>query len=299
LNVFANGTTADGTQVNANFNSLIAAGNNINSTNIGSLGVYANQIIPTTAAQATFGGVLAYTFPAGLNVTAGLVANGTFVANVGILTTEITLSALVATPVGNQASIGTDGGTQLIARATGYAFQTAAGANLFQIPASGMITAGLFGPATISSTGFINSAATASSGALVLGGTTSSVAFTFDGTKFNFTNTAGASTANITVSTGAYVQTSDSRLKQNVAVLTYGLSEINALRPVEFNWIDGNAASIGFIAQELALVIPEAVAVVDEKTGIMGVSDSTITPVVVRSIQELSAAFNAYVAAHP
>jgi hypothetical protein len=71
LNVFVNGTTADGTQVNANFNSLIAAGNNINSTNIGSLGVYANQIIPTTAGQATFGGSLAYTFPAGVNVVNG------------------------------------------------------------------------------------------------------------------------------------------------------------------------------------------------------------------------------------
>jgi hypothetical protein len=59
---FVNGTVADGTQVNANFSAIVAAGNNINASNIGGLGIYAANIIPTTITQGTFGGTQPYTF---------------------------------------------------------------------------------------------------------------------------------------------------------------------------------------------------------------------------------------------
>lgn len=64
-NVLTNGTPADANQVMANFNALASGVNNIDNTNIGSSGIYASQIIPTTAAQATFGGTtVGYTFVA-------------------------------------------------------------------------------------------------------------------------------------------------------------------------------------------------------------------------------------------
>ena len=52
---------------------------------------------------------------------------------------------------------------------------------------------------------------------------------------------------------------SDSRLKKNVVTLDKGLSEINSLRPVSFNWIDGYCEAekdtlYGFLAQEVQTV---------------------------------------------
>lgn len=61
-NVFTNGTSADANQVNANFSSLQSCGNNIDHTNIGSLGIYATQIVPLSVGQAVFGGSFGYAF---------------------------------------------------------------------------------------------------------------------------------------------------------------------------------------------------------------------------------------------
>jgi hypothetical protein len=58
---FVNGTVAQAGQVNANFQALL----NCLST------IYASDIIPTSAAQATFGGTLQYNFPAGVAVAGG------------------------------------------------------------------------------------------------------------------------------------------------------------------------------------------------------------------------------------
>lgn len=59
---FVNGTIADATQVDADFNAVVAVVNGIDFVNIGANGIYANQILPTNLAQATFGGVVGYQF---------------------------------------------------------------------------------------------------------------------------------------------------------------------------------------------------------------------------------------------
>lgn len=75
-NTFVNGQVADAGQVNANFSALQGCGNNIDHNNIGSLGIYASQIIPTTVGQAIFGGSLQYQFPSGIQGYA-VALNGT------------------------------------------------------------------------------------------------------------------------------------------------------------------------------------------------------------------------------
>ena len=70
-NTFTAGTSALASQVNANFTSLQSCGNNIDHTNIGTAGIYASQIVPDTAAHATFGGTTAYTFASGLTISGG------------------------------------------------------------------------------------------------------------------------------------------------------------------------------------------------------------------------------------
>lgn len=55
------------------------------------------------------------------------------------------------------------------------------------------------------------------------------------------------------------IETSDARLKANVEEMTSSLEKILNLRPVLFSWKNENDLSGGFIAQDVANIIPEAV----------------------------------------
>lgn len=58
------------------------------------------------------------------------------------------------------------------------------------------------------------------------------------------------------------IQTSDARMKKDIQGLTSGLDKVMRLRPVSYSWINpknGAGQQIGFIAQEVEQVIPEAV----------------------------------------
>jgi hypothetical protein len=93
----------------------------------------------------------------------------------------------------------------------------------------------------------------------------------------------------------AYNTSSDYRLKENVAPMTTGLATIDALKPVTYDWISDKSVGEGFIAHELAEVIPLAVtgekdAVDDDgKPRHQGVDYSKIVVHLVAAIQELSA----------
>ncbi|MGA1353155.1 MAG: tail fiber domain-containing protein, partial [Ilumatobacteraceae bacterium] len=102
---------------------------------------------------------------------------------------------------------------------------------------------------------------------------------------------------------------SDARLKDNVVDATDGLNVITALRPVRFDWKSGygndRTNQLGFIAQEVEAVFPEAVSewAMDEPTGEVDEDGKPITekvdyktvgpgaliPVLVKAIQELEA----------
>jgi len=123
------------------------------------------------------------------------------------------------------------------------------------------------------------------------------------------------SSGNIGAPSGTNIyNASDIRLKQNVATITDGLNKIMGLNPVKFNWInnfveDENDKDIlGFVAQEVQNIIPEAVEnfggssiTVGETTveNPLRVNEKFIIPVLVKAIQELKAEFDAYKATHP
>lgn len=73
-NTFVTGTTINAAPFNTNFSAVATAVNNIDATNIGAVGLYASNLLPTNAAQATFGGTTTYTFPAALNVGSNAIA---------------------------------------------------------------------------------------------------------------------------------------------------------------------------------------------------------------------------------
>jgi hypothetical protein len=114
-----------------------------------------------------------------------------------------------------------------------------------------------------------------------------------------------ASNGNIGAPSGSNIyNASDARLKKNISTTTYGLNTISALNPVKFNWVDGfeptedSKDMLGFIAQEVQAVLPEAVESFGGNSITIGntvidnplrVNEKFIIPVLVKAIQELKA----------
>jgi len=83
------------------------------------------------------------------------------------------------------------------------------------------------------------------------------------------------------------IQTSDVRLKRGIINLKYGLSQVMQLRPVSFQWKNGdNATHLGLIAQEVDAVMPEAVQKSADANAPLGMNYSTLIPVLIKAIQE-------------
>ena len=94
-------------------------------------------------------------------------------------------------------------------------------------------------------------------------------------------------------------QTSDIRLKNNLGSVSYGLTEINQINPIKFSFKkdESNRQQIGFSAQDIKSIIPEAVfnsgcsyniegTQVDDTLGMDYVA---LVPVLVNAVKELSA----------
>lgn len=109
----------------------------------------------------------------------------------------------------------------------------------------------------------------------------------------------------IAAGTGVYSNVSDMRVKTNVKIINDGLEKVMAMRPVSydfhtsrtlrdgvvtFNKNDKTIKTIGFLAQELAKVVPEAVIIPkDPANELYNVSYATVVPVLTKAIQEQQA----------
>jgi len=81
-------------------------------------------------------------------------------------------------------------------------------------------------------------------------------------------------------------QISDRRLKSNIIPLTGALSTVCELQGVHYDM--AGKRTVGFIAQEVAEVVPQAVTTMPD--GLMAVDYSKLMPIVVEAIKELAAA---------
>lgn len=91
---------------------------------------------------------------------------------------------------------------------------------------------------------------------------------------------------------------SDARLKENIADISYGIETIKQLQPRQFNFISNPAETVlGFVAQELRPVVPEAVSGIEQEYSdddtpqeraqkSLGVAKDTLIPVLVKALQE-------------
>ena len=91
------------------------------------------------------------------------------------------------------------------------------------------------------------------------------------------------------IGASSWVYNSDRRVKENISDVVNGLDLVSKLKPKHFDYINGAKNNLGFIAQEVQELIPQAVTISDEKTGILGLKTDFIIPYLVKSIQELSA----------
>lgn len=100
----------------------------------------------------------------------------------------------------------------------------------------------------------------------------------------------------ITTSATAYNTSSDYRLKENVAEVDAPISRLMQLKPCSFNFkVDPDNRVNGFLAHELAEVVPNAVTGVkdevdeDGKPVYQGVDHSKLVPLLVAAVQALTA----------
>jgi hypothetical protein len=103
----------------------------------------------------------------------------------------------------------------------------------------------------------------------------------------------------VTTTGTTFNSTSDYRLKEAVAPLSGGLARVNALKPSIYNWKSNGSTGEGFLAHELAEVVPAAVTgekdAVNEDGSIkaQSIDMSRVVPILVAAIQELTAEVNA------
>jgi len=115
--------------------------------------------------------------------------------------------------------------------------------------------------------------------------TTSQVFIDF--TINNQNSGSGSITAN-GASQAAFTSWSDKRLKENITDLPNQLSNIMALRPVEFDYKDGSGHQIGFIAQEVQEVYSDIVG--ENAEGYLTISGlGKMESRLIKAIQELEA----------
>jgi hypothetical protein len=82
---------------------------------------------------------------------------------------------------------------------------------------------------------------------------------------------------------------SDLRMKENISNLENGMDLILKMKPKHFDYINGSKNNIGFIAQEIQEIIPQAVSIVDSNTGMLGLKTDFLVPMLVKAVQELKA----------
>jgi hypothetical protein len=191
---------------------------------------------------------------------------------------------------------GDNGGSQIMLGTTNGAEYFYGGTKKLQLDGSGNVisSGGVFrndgGAATLSGNGGYS---------LIDVGTVNGFRYFYNGAmKIQFDG-AGSIYAN------AFINTSDKRLKSEIKDIQYGLKDIMKLNPTQYNILqtreikDGipvinsktpKIKSLGFIAQDVYNIIPEAVhKPADDKNEIWGVDYLKIVPILTKAIQEQQA----------
>jgi hypothetical protein len=106
--------------------------------------------------------------------------------------------------------------------------------------------------------------------------------------QFRYNEAVVVGTIAVTSTTTAYNTSSDYRLKEDLKQIN-GLEKVSAINVYNYKWKSSNDRMDGVLAHELQEVIPYAVTGEKDGEDMQGVDYSKLVPVLVKSIQELSA----------
>ena len=267
LDTFVNGTTINAAPFNSNFGAITTWSTVIDNTNIGPAGLFPNQLLPTTGAQATFGATA---------VGVGY----KFLAN------DATAVPLTVSGVGGQSA-------HILNVTT-----TSGGANAFYVDNNGITTAaflvcsaGALSTPVAFQTGDLTVQRSASTGLINVGGSTNAGSADYNINNANAWSFQHEGVGYAAIFGGAYTNASDAALKSNVQPVVDALTSIGQLKPSSFTWLAYDTPGLGFIAQDVQAVLPMLVST--DKDGSMGVNYDGIIPICVAAIQEMTSKLKA------
>jgi hypothetical protein len=101
-------------------------------------------------------------------------------------------------------------------------------------------------------------------------------------------NPSGGANQYLNNNSAAWINGSDRRLKENIKDIQNGIDIISQLQPVHYQYIkrSGDALHTGFIANDVKLVLPNAVHEIED--GMLGLEQMHIFPYAVQAIKELN-----------
>jgi hypothetical protein len=91
------------------------------------------------------------------------------------------------------------------------------------------------------------------------------------------------------INASAWAYGSDLRIKENISDIKNGLDMVLKMKPKHFDYINGTKDNLGFIAQDVQEIIPQAVSVSNEESGMLALKTDFLVPYLVKAIQELTA----------
>jgi len=105
-------------------------------------------------------------------------------------------------------------------------------------------------------------------------------------------NLAGQGTFNVQnngegfLKANAWTYGSDIKLKENISDVENGIEMVSKMKPKHFDYIDGSKNNLGFIAQDVKKIIPQAVRYIDKTQTTLGLKTDFLVPYLVKAIQE-------------
>jgi hypothetical protein len=173
----------------------------------------------------------------------------------------------------------------------------------FVVNSSGAISFGAANGSTDIAGGTVGLALNANSGLQMLDSRSNDSSATY---RYRLYNTNGLVGSILTDgSATSYNTSSDYRLKNTIAPMTGALAKVALLKPCTYKWNADGSDGEGFIAHELAEVVPQCVTGAkdavdaDGNPVYQGIDTSFLVATLTAAIQELKAEFDAYKSTHP
>ncbi|WP_324075470.1 MAG: tail fiber domain-containing protein [Erythrobacter sp.] len=163
---------------------------------------------------------------------------------------------------------------------TSAAFDGSAALSFAATLANSGVTAGTYSKVTVDAKGRVTTGATLASADV-----TGALGFT-PANKAGDSFTGSISVSGSITATGDITAYSDGRLKTDIETITGALDRVRKLRGVTFSRRETGNRGVGLIAQELALIVPEAV--MTHEDGLLSVAYGNLVGVLIEAVKDLA-----------